>query len=210
MFIKSTAAAALFALGALSYSTLNEQPEPPLRVQLSLGELDRVVELGEDFELELDGKRYAGRLEALPTRIFDLLGVTFEYPSSFIYECEDDDDFTTITLEGPSTLIMVQSYPADDDAIALAESVAESTAEVLSDLDCSSGTTKLSLGGETLNATLLEFTVAEYTCAQQIVGVDLEQGSIVLIVQTGIDDDGECTSEGSEVLELLDETFSVR
>lgn len=203
-------AALLLGLGAVSLATTEETSEPPLRIQLELAGFEHELLLGEDFKIELDGKTYHGHIGSVARRRFEAHGVRFEYPSNFTWECDTGDGMTSYFLDGPSTALVVNVFEQEIDLEEYREALALGFAEELDPLDIELSQIRLRLGGETYKGTRLDVITADMKFHYDFVAFTKEDVTLVLDIQSLLDEEGEVGGDCVEALELLAETFELR
>ncbi len=181
--------------------------EPPLLLELTVGE--QVIELveGQPAAHELLGQEVTLRAEVRPTRRLQTPACSFDYPRHMAFEYERDADLglETWTLDGNDVVLMAQRFDVGS-ARFLARSILEATTQALG-AEPEIESTRQRCGGEQMPAFVARSAIAGVGFEQTAVAIDTSEGPVVLLLQVTAGEGDAPAAEAAQVKALLDSSF---
>lgn len=101
---------AVVAACAVMMASTVTAAEPPLQLSIQLGDQRVIANAGKSTHIKMGDTSIPVRVDVLPTRQFDEIGLRFEYPAHFPWE---HDDESTWTLDGNSAVIIITRSDVD-------------------------------------------------------------------------------------------------
>jgi len=184
--------------------------EPPLRIELQIGADKHAFVDGQEAELTIAGKPVKVKATVAATRRFEGGGIAFEFPRDMAFDHDEEDNLETWTLDGNDIVIHVHRHSEG----AAAEIAAATLANMLTTLDPEAEKAKpckLKLGGKEFDGVQGRVEVMDGLAVMEVqaAGLRVGTGSVVVMVQRGIENGEEASGELERVLDLLAKTFTI-
>lgn len=206
--LAASVALALFAGESPSQPPQDGQlAEPPLELEVRLGETSHSLALGATKSITVAGKAVELSVVAKPWRTLAVAGLSFRYPSNMSFEATQVDPKTRQwTLDGNDT-VLILSHFAEGDADALRQSMHRATTRKFAKNKPVQSESKLTLGGTEYLASRLTVTVGESTIQQDFIGIPVGKGAVVMLVQDSVNADGSTSTETRDALKMIADSF---
>ena len=161
----------------------NDGAEPPAQFTLQIN--GKVTPVTLDKEFSLDGKpgRVRYLLSRAATRRFDKSGVKFDYPTDYGFEADLKNPRTAIwTLNGRSSLLMLQRFPLSGPAL-LREQMVKELVKQYGSKNVVVRPASLFLGGREVEGKRLHVSLAKQRLVQEIFAFSNQKYAFVLMIQ---------------------------
>ena len=185
--------------------------EPPLELLLELDGVQHELVLGKRFDLKIGEASHALTVTAKASRFFDKAGLRLRYPSEFLFGFDDELEGCDIyTLEGAETLIMIQVYADVLDPVDVVDATVEVVMEELSPFEIEFAKSKITLAGKEFETQELHISLQDGSLifTQNYFAFPMAQGTCVICLQYGYDDDGVMAEESRAAMNLLEPSFA--
>jgi hypothetical protein len=177
----------------------------------------------DSYSLEIDGKEYpvfTDRLSAVksekgdfqvklkvaPFKTFSMEGISLEYPRHFSFEADTaDKDVMLWNLSGSNTILMIQKYGEEMSHEIMGNMLQQRFGAENSKL----AETEMELLGARQKGTRVLTTIGDSSITQDIFSFKYGKGSILLILQDSVDQQGHGSEEGTRFRETVSRTFKV-
>lgn len=198
-------------IGALSccltlvLSTAVDAAEPPLRLEVRVGDSRQRVDAGTAAQIVVDGKPVTLQVDILPTRRFNEAGLRFEYPAHMPWE---HDPPSMWTLDGNNATVIIHRGEAGDDSSAddlldnMESSLKSKTKPRRSDVE-------LGLRSGTVRGRVATMAFSSSRIRTEAYVVGPASRPVLLMLQDALDDNGKATAEFIELRRLLVDTLEV-
>ena len=200
----------LLAAAALAFAprTVRQDEEPAAILSVEVGGRTVQAELGKPFEIETKAGKTTLTVRLEPYRRFDRAGVSFRYPTPFLYEADLDTPGVSIwTLEGKDAIVMVQHFKGRNDPEAVREEVADAMTAQFGKANVKQGEAALAHAGGTLKGTGLEIALAGQRLSYRLFAAASGDDTVVLALQDSPKDDGRPSDESAALLLLLKDSL---
>jgi len=183
--------------------------EPPLCLSLHVDGTDHDLEDGREARLAIAGKDVRVRVVVKPTRRFDAAGVQFDFPRDMAFASSAEAGLETWTLDGDDCVIHVYRQAGAADAGRFAERMLAQINAALNESAPKATPHRLDLGGTLHAGTRQHLTLAGGSVQIELtaVGLDVEDGAVVVLVQETLGEGGSASAEGKRLRQLLARTF---
>lgn len=182
--------------------------EPPAGLSIEVGGKTVQAELGKPVEIETAGGRTTLTIRMAPYRRFARAGVSFKYPTPFLYEADLETPGVAIwTLEGKDAIVMVQHFKGRGDHEAVRTEVADAMTAQFGKANVKSGPASLAHAGGTLKGAGLQITLAGQRINYRLFSAPSGPDSLVLALQDSPKDDGAPSDEAAALDVLLKESL---
>ena len=130
-------------------------------------------------------------LRVEPFRVFRYAGLSFQYPREYTFQADHTNPGVALwTLSGSDCMIMVQRFEDQGDPEAVRQLLVDELAARYKDARKKQGAITWKLEGTTLKGIRLEVEFAGTTLYQDLYSFRAGNGSVVLLVQDSLQDDG--------------------
>lgn len=189
----------------------------------AIAETDESVEPADSYSLVVNGEKMplftdrdinlpenAGsakvRLEVNPEKSFSYGEIELKYPRYFTFESEFPDEGVRLwSLSGKKAVLMIQRYPVKMDHSVMAQQLLPSFGRGNSTLS----SCEMTLHGEKQKGSRLVIRIGEGVIAQNIYSFDIASGSLLLIMQDTLDENGSNSAEFKAFFEMFVRTFKI-
>lgn len=188
----------------------DEQAEPLQRFTVVIG--DRKITVAQGETIQLEGNFSNPQLKIVPHshRTFQAQGVTFDYPTSFVFEADlTDPTAKSWIFSGNDFLIMYFALQGDVTPEAYVQDmIAEfgtDNAKVINP------NATIKLGDHEISGQSMIVSVASHRMQMDVYRIPTPNGNTRLLVfQDSIDENNSRTNEGRSTLRTLQSTFQVK
>ncbi|MFN7733552.1 MAG: hypothetical protein ACK5OB_16770 [Pirellula sp.] len=180
----------------------DESTEPPLKYTLKVGDQSIDINEGETARLEGVFTNPEVTLTTQPFREFTYQGISFRYPSKFVFEADlDDANYKNWTLSGNDFKIMYFVLNARLTTSDFAKSMMGKFGLENCEL---ANAPQMKFGDKSLSGTTLNVTLAGNKLVIDIYGVSSNgKQTKLLVLQDDLDDSGNRSTEGKQALEFF-------
>jgi hypothetical protein len=184
--------------------------EPPAVLSVEAGGKVVAAELDKAFELDTPGGRTTVKIRLEPYRLFARAGLSFKYPTKFLFEADLDTEGVVIwTLEGGSCVVMVQRFTERDDPAAVMKEVVKGMTDSFGKPNVREAAATLDAGAEKLKGTGLRIQVAGERIHYRLFAFASGKDAVILSLQDSPGVDGAPSAEAKAVDALLKETLKL-
>jgi hypothetical protein len=161
---------------------------------------------GEVTEVKGEFKNPKVSLSIEPFKEFAYGGIYVKYPQHFGFEADvADENVKMWNLSGNSGILMIQKYSLEMDHKTMAQLLVPRYGEDNARLDdCS-----MKFMGKMVAGTRVIATFGGTAISQEVYSFKLANGSVLLIIQDGIDENGNHTREGLALKEIISDSFKL-
>jgi hypothetical protein len=185
-----------------------EDQEPPQIFYLEFDGKKVPVELNKPLGTEVLGGSKSFTLRVEPYRVFRHAGLSFQYPREYTFENDHATPGVSIwTLSGPDCLIMIQRYEGSGDPELVRQALVNELAKKYKDGKKRQVETTWKLKDRTLKGVRLEVELAGIRLHQDVYSFRAGQGSVLLLIQDSLQDDGKASAERVRTEKMLSETL---
>jgi hypothetical protein len=209
----SQLASAICASFALSFASApptiaDETVEPPLIVEIQVGDVQLTLPVGGSGAIEINDKSYAVKVVPKATRTLELSNLNFDYPREFKFEYETSPAKVGLwTLKGAHTVIMLYRYPAEMGDLSAAYT--KGALERRSGAKTTEEDVELKLTDRTLSGKHLVALIKDkYSMSADVFGWTDGSHGLALILQDTLDSAGQHTREYDEAIRLLKASYA--
>ena len=193
--------------GVSPFSNADESKEPKLKYELKIG--DKTVTVAEGETVKVEGQFSDPSVNIIPgkTRTFPYSGMSFAYPSNFVFEADMSDAASTSwTLSGNDFVVMIFHLEAEMTTDMFANEMigqfGSANAKIANEK------LNVTLGDHELSGTQLEVSIASHKLVQKIVKIPSKNGQTKLLVfQDSLNDDGSHSAEAKKAMKTIASTF---
>lgn len=195
-----------FCAEAEKMVTRDESIEPSSIFVLDVNGEKFELTSGKPTELPIEVKNPKVALEVKPYKEFTYAGIYLKYPQSFSFEADLADETVKMwNLSGNSGILMIQKYSLEMDHQTMAHLLqpryGEKNARIA---DC-----EILLDGKKVPGTKVVATFGGTSISQEVYSFNVEGGSILVILQDSIDEEGKPTQEGVDLKGMISKTFKL-
>jgi hypothetical protein len=200
---KAFLAIMFIAVGTFCFA-MDEGQEPPLKFTMEINGQQHELVLDKAVTLAGDYKNPKVVLRASANRLFTYGDITFQYPSSFVWEAEiESKNERTWTLSGNDFKIMYFILPDTLSVEAYSQAMAKQFGK---------GSTRISdterkLGGNRFKGKLLLVKLAGITLTMEVYSLPTKTGSRLLVFQDSPPDNRATSNEAEGALAMLSNSF---
>jgi hypothetical protein len=188
----------------------DDAKEPPAVLSVDAGGKTVTAELDKAFELDLPGGKTSVKIRLEPYRVFAKAGVSFKYPTKFLFEADLETEGVVIwTLEGSTCVLMVQRFSGRDDPEGVLKDVVNNITGSFGEANVKAGPAALDVGAEKLKGTGLRIQVAGQRINYRFFAFKSGKQAVILSLQDSPGEDGAPSAEAKEVDALLKETLKL-
>lgn len=141
-----------------------------------------------------------------PYKEFTYGGIYVKYPQHYGFEADvADENVKMWNLSGNSGILMIQKYSLEMDHKTMAQLLVPRYGEDNARLDeCS-----MKFMGKMVSGTRVIANFGGTAISQEVYSFKLANGSVLLIIQDGIDEEGKHTREGLALKEIISDSFKL-
>ena len=200
----------LSLLVALAPLQEEDAKEPPAVFSVEAGGKTVSAELDKAFELDTPGGKTTVKIRLEPYRQFSRAGLSFKYPTKFLFEADLDTKGVVIwTLEGSSCVVLVQRFDDRDDPAAVLKEVVKGMIDGFGKANVREGAATLEAGAEKLKGTALRIKVAGESVNYRLFAFASGKNTVILSLQDSPGEDGAPSADAKAVDALLKETLKL-
>jgi len=206
-----TALLTLLLVGGNSQTSgaADESVEPPMRYSIKVGEKTATLSESETIELEGNFANPKITVTAHPERVFPYQGVQFNYPRSFTFEADlEDQGAKSWTLSGKDFKILYFVLNASVSPAEFANTMIDRFGRENTRILNANAT--ITLGQEKLTGTSFQATITKHKMVMDVYRVPSRGPKTKLLVfQDSLDDLGNRSKEGQQALAEIKSSFAV-
>ena len=197
-------------LVALALLQDEDAQEPPAVYSVEAGGKTVPAELDKAFEIDTPGGKTTVKIRLEPYRLFSRAGLSFKYPTKFLFEADLETKGVVIwTLEGSSCVVLIQRFDGRDDPAAVLKEVVKGMTDGFGKANVREGPAALDVGAEKLKGTALQIKVAEERVHYRLFAFASGKNAVILSLQDSPGDDGAPSAEAKAVDVLLKDTLKL-
>jgi hypothetical protein len=192
-----------------SVSGSDESKEPPQEFVVKIG--DKSISITEGEIIKLDGTFSNPKITVAPQpyRVFSYQGIMFKYPRFFTFEADLADPNGKIwTLSGNDLVVMFFVLSGQLTTGEFANSMIDQFGQ--ENCTATDADAKITLGKQILSGTTIQIDVAKHKMVMNIYRIPSDEAvTKLLVIQDNLDDSGNRSDEGKQILEILKSSFTI-
>lgn len=196
----------LFALACLPLAAAAQDTtdEPANTINLVIDGRTYTVEEGGSVQVTVGGSSVTASASIGDTKHLRGAGVAFDYPRYYAYEHEASEGLERWALDGNNMVITLMSMGA----LVGTDDLMDGMKERFGKKNCHVSPTSVALGGRTLQGQRMNVTLAGTGLTIDVLELPAtENGSVFLLIQDLVGENGEVSTENQETMGLLERSL---